>query len=160
MSAVRLALAADPAHVRVVRLVAVSLGRMYGVAEQSLDDVRLAAGEACGRAVAAHREGMVDEPIVIEIEEDRGLVMTVRDKVAMPAASGERAADVLRAASAVGNLVQAASEPGELLSPSDRGDTMTTLPEAVALIEGLADSMTVTTGPSGTKVRMRWDRQR
>ena len=41
-----------PAHVRTARLVAVAVARRAGVDEDVLDEVRLAVGEACSRAVA------------------------------------------------------------------------------------------------------------
>ena len=43
-----------PVHVRTARLVATAVARRSGVAESLLDEVRLAVGEACSRAVEAH----------------------------------------------------------------------------------------------------------
>ena len=43
-----------PAHVRTARLVALAMARRVGVAEETLDEVRLAVGEACSRAVGVH----------------------------------------------------------------------------------------------------------
>ena len=40
-----------PVHVRTARLVATAVARRSGVAESLLDEVRLAVGEACSRAV-------------------------------------------------------------------------------------------------------------
>jgi anti-sigma regulatory factor (Ser/Thr protein kinase) len=40
-----------PAHVRTARLVATAVARRSGVDEALLDEVRLAVGEACSRAV-------------------------------------------------------------------------------------------------------------
>ena len=44
-----------PVHVRTARLVATAVARRSGVAESLLDEVRLAVGEACSRAVEAHQ---------------------------------------------------------------------------------------------------------
>ena len=56
-----------PAHVRTARLVAVAVARRSGVPESLLDEVRLAVGEACSRAVEAHRQYCPDEPVKIEL---------------------------------------------------------------------------------------------
>ncbi|MGD0559378.1 MAG: ATP-binding protein, partial [Streptosporangiaceae bacterium] len=45
-----------PAHVRTARLVATAVARRSGVPDSLLDEVRLAVGEACSRAVEAHQE--------------------------------------------------------------------------------------------------------
>src|SRR5512135_3885747 len=47
--------AALPAHVRTARLIAAAVARRAGVDEASLDEVRLAVGEACSRAVRLHQ---------------------------------------------------------------------------------------------------------
>jgi anti-sigma regulatory factor (Ser/Thr protein kinase) len=55
MATVELTFSALPAHVRTARLVATAIARRTGVEESLLDEVRLAVGEACSRAVEAHR---------------------------------------------------------------------------------------------------------
>ena len=50
--------AADAAHVRTARLIAAAMARRSGVGEDVLDEVRLAVGEACARAVGC-RSGRV-----------------------------------------------------------------------------------------------------
>ena len=52
MATVELRFSALPAHVRTARLVAAAVARRAGVDEAVLDEVRLAVGEACSRAVA------------------------------------------------------------------------------------------------------------
>ena len=52
MATVELRFSALPAHVRTARLVAAAVARRSGVDEAVLDEVRLAVGEACSRAVA------------------------------------------------------------------------------------------------------------
>ena len=66
-----------PAHVRTARLVATAVARRSGVDEALLDEVRLAVGEACSRAVEAHRRHCPAEPVKIEMTDqgerfDRG----------------------------------------------------------------------------------------
>src|SRR5437588_4425274 len=56
-----------PAHVRTARLVATAVARRSGVDEALLDEVRLAVGEACSRAVEAHRRHCPAEPVKIEM---------------------------------------------------------------------------------------------
>ena len=136
-SVVTLAIRPDPAHVRLVRLVAVALGRLNGITEDVLDDVRLATGEACGRAVAAHLHHGMDQPVEVEMRGDQGLRVSVRDFVPLPQASGVSAAEVLRV---------------------DMVEQESTLPEAIGLIEGVSDEVTVNTGHAGTTVEMRWAR--
>jgi anti-sigma regulatory factor (Ser/Thr protein kinase) len=58
---VHLAFSPDAAYVRTVRLVAAAVARRAGVPDEALDEVRLAIGEACSRAVALHRRyGLAD----------------------------------------------------------------------------------------------------
>jgi len=56
-----------PAHVRTARLVAAAVARRSGVDEELLNEVRLAVGEACSRAVEAHRRHCPAEPVRIEM---------------------------------------------------------------------------------------------
>jgi anti-sigma regulatory factor (Ser/Thr protein kinase) len=57
------------AHVRTARLVATSLGRRFGLGEEALDEVRLAVGETCARAVALHRAQELDTPVVVTLDD-------------------------------------------------------------------------------------------
>jgi anti-sigma regulatory factor (Ser/Thr protein kinase) len=56
-----------PAHVRTARLVATAVARRSGVPESLLDEVRLAVGEACSRAVETHRLHCPAEPVRIAL---------------------------------------------------------------------------------------------
>src|SRR5215469_5549474 len=56
-----------PAHVRTARLVATAVARRSGVAEALLDEVRLAVGEACSRAVEVHQEYCPAEPVRVAL---------------------------------------------------------------------------------------------
>src|SRR6266478_3429918 len=69
-----------PAHVRTARLVATAVARRSGVDESLLDEVRIAVGEACSRAVEAHRRHCPAEPVRIEMtDQDQRFVVTVSD---------------------------------------------------------------------------------
>ncbi len=140
MPEVRLAVVPDAAHVRVVRLVAVSLARVHGVDEDVVEDVRLAVGEAAGRAVAAHARARVADPIQLRFEGTPGLTVEVADGVSLPEADGERAIALL-----------AGGPDGQ--SPGADADAA---PEVMALLEGLADELSVHTGGDGTTVQLRW----
>ena len=67
---VTLRLPPSAAHVRTARLIAAAVARRSGVAEELLDEVRLAVGEACARAVRQHeRHGM---PVAVTVEFTEG----------------------------------------------------------------------------------------
>jgi len=61
-----------PAHVRTARLVATAVARRSGVPESLLDEVRLAVGEACSRAVEAHRLHCPSQPVRIALSGQDG----------------------------------------------------------------------------------------
>ena len=67
MATVEVAFTPLPAHVRTARLVATAVARRSGVDESLLDEVRLAVGEACSRAVDAHQRHCPDEPVRIRL---------------------------------------------------------------------------------------------
>ncbi len=70
-----------PAHVRTARLVATAVARRSGVDEALLDEVRLAVGEACSRAVEAHRRHCPGEPVKIEMtDQGERFVVVVSDQ--------------------------------------------------------------------------------
>ena len=70
-----------PAHVRTARLVATAVARRSGVDEALLDEVRLAVGEACSRAVEAHRRHCPAEPVKIEMtDQGERFIVVVSDQ--------------------------------------------------------------------------------
>lgn len=80
MPTVQLRFTPLPEHVRTARLVATSVARRLGMADEILEGVRLAVGEACSRAVQ-RSEGLRDaEPVDVRLVDDGGhLVVEVRD---------------------------------------------------------------------------------
>ncbi|TDQ55360.1 ATP-binding protein [Actinorugispora endophytica] len=72
MAIVQLTISALPAHVRTARLMATAVARRAGINESTLDEVRLAVGEACSRAVEAHRAHCPEQPIQLELIDSAG----------------------------------------------------------------------------------------
>src|SRR6202795_4712256 len=69
-----------PVHCLPARLVAAAVARRSGVDEALLDEVRLAVGEACSRAVEAHRRHCPAEPVRIEMtDQGERFVVVVSD---------------------------------------------------------------------------------
>ena len=144
-----------PAHVRTARLVATAVARRSGVDEALLDEVRLAVGEACSRAVEAHQRHCPAEPVKIEMtDQGERFVVVVSDQAPTPGASTSAGpgASTGRSAGANGHgvsqgaatLVQGADDAG---IPAGFG---------LAVISGLADDVHVSSTSSGVSVRMSW----
>jgi len=145
-----------PAHVRTARLVATAVARRSGVDESLLDEVRLAVGEACSRAVEAHRRHCPAEPVRIEMtDQDQRFVVTVSDHApTVPARSAAPATDNgihdaagHDGAGYDGAGYEAIGHDGGLAIPAGFG---------LAVISGLAEDVRVLSTSSGVSVRMSW----
>ncbi|MGO4462883.1 ATP-binding protein [Streptomyces sp. NBC_00925] len=135
MATVELRFSAQPEHVRTARLVAAAVARRAGVEEAVLDEVRLAVGEACSRAVGLHRSSGLTAPVrVVLTEEEKSFSIEVGDDVPGPAGG-----------SSVSGIA-AALDPD-----TDGEDEM-----GLAVISGLVDDVSVTTGEGGGTIRMSW----
>jgi anti-sigma regulatory factor (Ser/Thr protein kinase) len=167
-----------PAHVRTARLVATAVARRSGVDESLLDEVRLAVGEACSRAVEAHRRHCPAEPVRIEMtDQDQRFVVTVSDHAptgpARPAAgSGIRDSAGHDSAGRDGAGRDGADRDGaghEDTGYPDTGhdglgyeaigrDGGSAFPAGfgLAVISGLAEDVRVLSTSSGVSVRMSW----
>jgi len=89
MATVELSFTPLPAHVRTARLVAAAVARRSGVDESLLDEVRLAVGEACSRAVEEHRLHCPTEPVRLALTEEAGrFEVEVTDTSLRPAGAG------------------------------------------------------------------------
>jgi anti-sigma regulatory factor (Ser/Thr protein kinase) len=136
-----------PAHVRTARLVAAAVARRSGVDEALLNEVRLAVGEACSRAVEAHRRHCPAEPVRIEMtDQGERFVVVVSDHA--PAASA-----------ALGANGNGAGPRGqvEVAHEEDGGDGgMIPAGFGLAVISGLADDVRVSSTSAGVSVRMSW----
>ena len=89
---VTLRLPPSAAHVRTARLVAAAMARRSGVGEGQLDDVRLAVGEACARAVRLHERHGIPAAVTVEFAEGDRFRVTVLDRVDVAAGNGGPAA--------------------------------------------------------------------
>jgi serine/threonine-protein kinase RsbW len=141
-----------PAHVRTARLVATAVARRSGVDEALLDEVRLAVGEACSRAVEAHRRHCPAEPVKIEMTAaDERFVVTVSDHAPTAAAQAGAPASGNGAAGhgAGGNGSEQAAQVEDDGSAFPAGF-------GLAVISGLADDVRVLSTSSGVSVRMSW----
>ena len=133
MATVEVSFTPLPAHVRTARLVATAVARRSGVAESLLDEVRLAVGEACSRAVEANRRSSPAEPVRIALSDVAGrFEVEVTD-------TGARTADGA-------GRPDGGSGDGQGLPPGF----------GIAVITGLADDVRVEQTAAGTSIRMSW----
>jgi serine/threonine-protein kinase RsbW len=147
-----------PVHVRTARLVATAVARRSGVAESLLDEVRLAVGEACSRAVEAHLRHCPDVPIRVELIDDgERFSVVVTDAVPGAEHGVPGGATGVNGNSAVHLVVPAGAGDGS----AGAGDVPLRLPDGVglAVIAGLADDVRVAAAGAGTSVTMSWKRR-
>jgi serine/threonine-protein kinase RsbW len=154
-----------PAHVRTARLVATAVARRSGMDESLLDEVRLAVGEACSRAVEAHRKHCPQDPIRVALCDDgERFEVVVTDAAPADADGAGVSAEGTAAAAAApaggngtGHGAPAAGASG---GASDAG-VILQLPAGVglAVITGLADDVRISPAADGTSVAMSWKRR-
>lgn len=135
MATVEISFTPLPAHVRTARLVAASVARRCGVDEVSLDEVRLAVGEACSRAVDLHRRRVPGRPVVVRFRDGHG---RFRAEVVDEAPDAEK--------------------NGEIPAMSLDGTGAAPLPPgmALAVVGGLVDDLQVAAEGGRTVVAMSW----
>ncbi|MCY9786463.1 ATP-binding protein [Nocardiopsis sp. EMB25] len=171
MATITLTISALPAHVRTARLMAATVARRAGIAATAIDEIRLAVGEACSRAVAAHKLHCPTQPILLQLIDGAGAESTAK-------ADGGTPGRVLRAN---GNATQRfevvvsdrapakdTEESTNHTSPLLDGlflDGDETPPGGIsgfspglglAVITGLADEVRIDPSDQGTIVRMSW----
>jgi anti-sigma regulatory factor (Ser/Thr protein kinase) len=129
-----------PEHVRTARLVAVALARRVGVEDGLLDEVRLAVGEACSRAVGLHRTSAPNVPIVVHLDDGHERFgVEVVDAVSggpVPKPEDDTVAD------------RSGADGG---FSEDNGVDM-----GLAVLRGLVDDLEVELTASGGVIRMGW----
>ncbi|MFB6888391.1 ATP-binding protein [Kitasatospora sp. NPDC056327] len=129
MATVELRFSALPEHVRTARLVAAAVARRAGVDESVLDEVRLAVGEACSRAVGLHRRGDIKGAVrVALIDQEKRFLIEVEDEAGL-------------------DTVPTAAEDGT--DPDE--DTL-----GLAVLTGLVEDLEVSSGAGGGLIRMSW----
>lgn len=140
MATVRLSFSPAPVHVRTARLVGVAVARRAGVAEELLDEVRLAIGEACTRAVALHRQYGLEDLVDMEMSDSGSYVVRVIDRAPIETGIG-----------------LAALPPNELTDEALSDEALTT-GVGFALLAGFVDDLQVRPVDEGigTEVRMVW----
>jgi anti-sigma regulatory factor (Ser/Thr protein kinase) len=140
MATVRLSFSPAPVHVRTARLVGVAVARRAGVAEELLDEVRLAIGEACTRAVALHRQYGLADLVLVEMSDGGHYVVRVIDRAPIEAGLGI-----------------AALPPDELANESLTDEALT-VGVGFALLAGFVEDLQVRPVEDGigTEVRMVW----
>jgi anti-sigma regulatory factor (Ser/Thr protein kinase) len=140
MSTVRLAFSPAPVHVRTARLVGVAVARRAGVAEELLDEVRLAIGEACTRAVALHRQYGLPDLVQMEMNDHLSYTVRVIDRAPIEASLGLHAL------------------PPDELANESLTDEALTVGVGFALLAGFVDDLQVRPVDVGigTEVRMVW----
>lgn len=135
MATVELRFSAQPEHVRTARLVAAAVARRAGVDEAVLDEVRLAVGEACSRAVGLHRSHGITAPVSVALtEEEKAFSIEVGDSVPDPGA----------------DLAESGA-PDASEADGEGEDEM-----GLAVISGLVDDVEVRSGAGGGVIRMSW----
>jgi anti-sigma regulatory factor (Ser/Thr protein kinase) len=148
-----------PAHVRTARLVATAVARRSGVDESLLDEVRLAVGEACSRAVEAHQRHCPAEPVRIEMtNHDQRFVVTVSDHA--PTARPAVAATENGIRDGAGQDGAGHHDPGQdgigYEAIGHDGGSAFPAGFGLAVISGLAEDVRVLSTSSGVSVRMSW----
>ncbi|ROQ67983.1 anti-sigma regulatory factor (Ser/Thr protein kinase) [Streptomyces sp. 840.1] len=148
MATVELRFSAQPEHVRTARLVAAAVARRAGVDEAVLDEVRLAVGEACSRAVGLHRSHGITAPVtVVLIEEEKSFSIEVGDEVPGPRGDGS----VTGMSGRAGDTPAVGPDEPEPDPDGDGEDEM-----GLAVISGLVDDVEVRSGADGGVIRMSW----
>lgn len=142
MSTVEVRFAALPGHVRTARMIVTAVSRRAGVPPSAIDEIKLAVGEACARAVRVNRSESPDTLVHLRLDDSGdGFTVAITDGGDPSGAQDDPAA---------------LFELGELTDIDPGDDSPPGL--GLALIEGLVDEMDVRPGPDGqgTVITMRW----
>jgi serine/threonine-protein kinase RsbW len=119
-----------PAHVRTARLVATAVARRSGVSESLMDEVRLAVGEACSRAVETHAAQCPDEPVRLALSNQAG-----RFEI---------------------EVINAGRDPGQVNGGQAGDGTLMPPGFSLAVIAGLAEDVQISETEAGTSIKMSW----
>jgi anti-sigma regulatory factor (Ser/Thr protein kinase) len=132
MATVELQIPPLPVHVRTARLIGVAAGRRARLPDDLVDELRLALGEACSRAVGLHAQHAPQTPVAVSIDDAQGrLTVEVKDVGPPPGTIEVPVHELLRD------------------SPGDPN-------VALAFLSGLVEDVEVSTGDAGTTVRLSW----
>jgi anti-sigma regulatory factor (Ser/Thr protein kinase) len=139
-------------------LVGVAVARRAGVADAIIDEVRLAIGEACSRAVALHRRHKLTDLVEVELTTDTQFTVRVTDRAPANDASARPTA---------GHDSDQTDPFGLLLDPADGEDTVeigavsdedVAVGVSLTLLAGLVEDLAVLPGRDGvgSQVCMSW----
>ena len=142
MATVELTFTALPAHVRTARLVATAVARRSGVDESLLDEVRLAVGEACSRAVEGHQLYCPGEPVRLALTDLAGRFEVEVTDTCLPG---------VRSPGGPGSIADRAGA-----DPESSAEAGFPAGLGIAVIEGLADDVQISETAAGTSIRMSW----
>jgi len=79
---VRIAIVRDPALVRTVPLVAAAVARRADCPESTIEEIRLAAGEACAVMIGVDEGGQASsDQVEVRIDTDRAITVSVTGRV-------------------------------------------------------------------------------
>ena len=161
MPTVRLSFSPAAAHVRTARLVGVAVARRAGVPEELLEEVRLAIGEACSRAVALHRSHGLGDLVDVAMADGDRFIVRVVDRAAngaMVTRGVPRNGDEKDTAEVfLSDPALPLTAPPDLLAEEEVAAKM-----GLALLAGLVDDLEVSALADGigTEVRMSWPLER
>jgi anti-sigma regulatory factor (Ser/Thr protein kinase) len=137
-----------PAHVRTARLIAAAVARRSGIEGALLDEIRLAVGEACSRAVGIHQRTAAVQPVTLTIrDEPDTFVAVVADTAGDDAPIPDEPVDPFQRLHDDTTLTRGGVDDVLDVLPSGFG---------LAVIAGLVDDLDVVRAPTGTVVRMTW----
>jgi len=145
MSTVEISFTPLPAHVRTARLIAAAVARRSGIEGALLDEIRLAVGEACSRAVGVHQRTAVANPVTLTIKDESDTFVAIVADSAGEDTAGDDDANPFE--------VMSDDAPAQTID-----DVRDVLPSGfgLAVIAGLVDDMDVVRAATGTVVRMTW----
>ena len=147
-----------PAHVRTARLVAAAVARRSGVEEEVLDEVRLAVGEACSRAVDLHRRHCPGEPVTVSLT-DASTTFSV-SVIDMVPEQHDAAQGLGLLGDGAGPAVvpgpEAAEDDEHPMLGADLDDQAVSDSMGLAVIAGLVDDLQVERSATGLSLRMTW----
>ena len=140
MAVVELSFVARPAHVRTARQIAVALARRSKVADETLDEIRLAVGEACALVVSLQSQVCPDEPVLLVFEDSAGLAVDVRSTAPLETASGDAAFKLL----------------ADAIAPSPDATDELPVGAALAVLAELVPRLDLTTSGQGVRLALGW----
>jgi Histidine kinase-like ATPase domain len=133
---VELTIEPEPSYVRTARQVAVAVARRAGVAEATLEEVRLAVSEATGLLLRLGPEG-TERVRLGFVDDDLGFLVRVSSAVRLPTGA------------AATHLASS--------SRTTDDDEPLPVPAVLAVLDELASSVQVHSGDDGVLVELRWD---